>query len=122
VFFLDYDECHPAKIVHIPDCGPNARCVNLNMTYVCACNEGFENDGSECVSKYRQIDKETHSTTLRTYWPDLYQRRIIRLDELGQRKDSSSHNSSVYKHGRVDGSSVKTDYRCNASVQTNLLA
>ena len=29
--------------------------------------------------------------------PDLYYRRMIRLDELGQRKDSSSDISSVYK-------------------------
>ena len=49
--FLDYDECHPAKIVHVPDCGINGRCVNLNMTYVCACNEGFERNGNECISK-----------------------------------------------------------------------
>lgn len=36
-------------------------------------------------------------------------RRMIRLDELRQRKDSSSGNLSVYKRGKVDGSSVKTN-------------
>ena len=34
---------------------------------------------------------------------------MIRLDELGQRKDSSSDNSSVYKRGKADGLSVKTE-------------
>ena len=30
------------------------------------------------------------------YWPDLYKRRMIRVDEL-EGKDSSSDNSFVYK-------------------------
>ena len=33
---------------------------------------------------------------------DLSLRRMIRLEELGQRKDSSSDNSSVYKRGQAD--------------------
>ena len=32
-------------------------------------------------------------------------------DELGQRSSSSSDNSSVYKYGQTDGSSVQTNYR-----------
>ena len=47
---------------------------------------------------------------------------MICLSELGQGKDSSSDNSSVYKHGQADGSSVKTNYLRSSSVQTNLLA
>ena len=35
---------------------------------------------------------------------------MIRLSVLGQGKDSSSDNSSVYKHGQADGSCVKTNY------------
>ena len=38
------------------------------------------------------------------------------------RKNSSFDNSSVYKRGQADGSSVKTNYRRSSSVQTNLLA
>ena len=45
-----------------------------------------------------------------TNWPDLYWRQMIRLDELGRGIDSSSHNSSAYKRGQADGSSVKTNY------------
>ena len=40
--------------------------------------------------------------------------------KLGQRKDSSSDNSSVYKRGQTDGSSVKTNYLRSSFVQTNL--
>ena len=47
---------------------------------------------------------------------------MIRLDELGQRNDSSSDNSSVYKRGQADGSSVETNYYRSSSDQTNLLA
>ena len=47
---------------------------------------------------------------------------MIRLDELRQGKGSSSDNSSVYKHGQADGSSVKTNYLRSSSLQTNLLA
>ena len=47
---------------------------------------------------------------------------MIRLEELGQGIDSSSNNLSVYKHGQADGSSVKTNYLCSWSVQTNLFA
>ena len=39
-----------------------------------------------------------------TYWPDIYLRRIIRLDKLGQEFFSSSDNPSVYKYGQ------QTDY------------
>ena len=35
---------------------------------------------------------------------------MIRLDELGQGKYSSSNNSSLYKHGQADEPSVKTNY------------
>ena len=56
--FKDYDECHPAEVVHIPDCGINSRCVNLNMTYVCTCNEGYENNGNECTTYYQGKSKE----------------------------------------------------------------
>ena len=46
------------------------------------------------------------------------------LDELEQRKDTSSDNWSVYKRGQADGSSVKRNYLRSSSVQTktNLLA
>ena len=47
---------------------------------------------------------------------------MIRLDGLRQGKDSSSDNSSVYKLGQADRSSVKTNYLHSSSVQTNLLA
>ena len=47
---------------------------------------------------------------------------MIHLDELGQRRDSSSHNSSAYKRGQADGSSVKTNYLRSSPVQTNFLA
>ena len=47
---------------------------------------------------------------------------MIRLDELGQGKGSSCDNSSVYKKGQADGSSVKTNYLRSSSVQTNWLA
>ena len=44
---------------------------------------------------------------------------MVRLDERGQRKDSSSDNSSVYKRRQADGSSVKTNYLHSSSVQTS---
>ena len=47
---------------------------------------------------------------------------MIRPDELGQGKDSSSNNSSVYKNGQAGKSSDKTNYLRSFSVQMNLLA
>lgn len=47
-----------------------------------------------------------YSEVTRYDWPNLYQRRMTRLDELEQGKDSSSNNLSVYKRGKADGSSV----------------
>lgn len=49
--FPDYDECNPANI-HIPDCSPNAICLNLEATYNCTCIEGYTGDGINCVGKY----------------------------------------------------------------------
>ena len=53
------------------------------------------------------------------YWPDLYKRRMIRVDEL-EGKYSSSDNSFAYKRGQA--SSIKTNYLHSSSVQTNLFA
>ena len=44
------------------------------------------------------------------YWSDLYWRRMIRLGELEQRKDSSSDNSFADKRRQEGGISVKTNY------------
>ena len=53
---------------------------------------------------------------------------MIRLDELGQRKDTvhissdTAGGSSVCGRGQAYESSVKTNYLHSSSVQTNLLA
>ena len=47
---------------------------------------------------------------------------MIRLDELGQRKDGTSNNSSVYKRGQADASFIKTNYLPSSSLQMHLLA
>ena len=46
---------------------------------------------------------------------------MIRLDELGQRRDSSSHNSSAYKRGQADGSSVSSINWANTCVRSQCL-
>ena len=48
----DYDECNPALINHVPDCGSNANCVNRNMTYDCVCKDEFVSSGPDCVRKH----------------------------------------------------------------------
>ncbi|CAB4000659.1 Uromodulin-like 1 [Paramuricea clavata] len=57
--FQDYDECNPPDIIHTPDCGNNATCVNRNMSYDCVCDEGFANDGTGCILllAQRNVDK-----------------------------------------------------------------
>ena len=56
-----------------------------------------------------------------TYCPDLYQRRIIRVDELGQGKDGSSDNSFACKREQADGSSVKTNYVHSSSACSRMV-
>ncbi|CAB3990733.1 3-oxoacyl-[acyl-carrier- ] synthase, mitochondrial, partial [Paramuricea clavata] len=48
--FSDYDECNPPENIHIPDCGPNAMCTNLDSTYNCTCLEGYIGDGVNCAA------------------------------------------------------------------------
>ena len=50
--FLDYDECNPAGIVHVPDCPDNATCVNTNTSYECVCDSGFLRNGTDCIREY----------------------------------------------------------------------
>ena len=56
------------------------------------------------------------------YCPDLHQRRIIRVDGLGQGKDSSSDNFFACKREQADGSSVKTNYVHSSSACSDKLA
>ena len=53
---------------------------------------------SKCPEKATEYFHKIHNNSksdLRQHCPDLYKRWVIRLDELGQRKDSSSDNTSV---------------------------
>ena len=52
MYFTDYDECNPPENIHIPDCGPNAICTNLESTYNCTCIEGYTGNGINCVGKF----------------------------------------------------------------------
>jgi hypothetical protein len=51
-FISDYDECNPPKDVHIPDCGNNSVCTNLETTYECTCLEGFTRTGGNCTGTF----------------------------------------------------------------------
>jgi hypothetical protein len=55
MYFTDYDECNPPENIHIPDCGPNAICTNLDLTYNCTCLEGYIGNGINCAGKILYI-------------------------------------------------------------------
>ena len=45
-FYLipDVNECD----INANDCATDATCVNTNGSFTCACNQGFEGDGTLC--------------------------------------------------------------------------
>ena len=51
-FFIDYDECNPPANIHVPDCGPNAICTNIEATYNCTCLEGYARTGVNCTGEF----------------------------------------------------------------------
>ena len=46
--FIDIDEC----VLELDDCHDNATCNNTIGSYTCMCNDGFEGNGSHCISKF----------------------------------------------------------------------
>ncbi len=57
----DVDECSQDS----PPCDVNANCTNIEASYICQCNEGYEGDGVNCTgnSKCRALKFEVCTTT-----------------------------------------------------------
>ena len=47
VVFADIDEC----VLELDSCHDNATCMNSIGSYTCMCNDGFEGNGSHCISE-----------------------------------------------------------------------
>ncbi len=43
LLYIDIDECTSGN-----NCSVNAFCTNVNGSYYCTCNIGFQGDGSDC--------------------------------------------------------------------------
>ena len=46
--FADIDEC----VLKLDDCHDNATCMNSIGSFTCMCNDGFEGNGTHCVSEF----------------------------------------------------------------------
>jgi EGF domain len=46
--YLDVDYC---ALGH--NCDENATCLNLNTSYTCKCNRGFQGDGIRCTGTFK---------------------------------------------------------------------
>ena len=46
--FADIDEC----VLGSDNCHDNATCMNSIGSYTCMCNDGFEGNGSHCISEF----------------------------------------------------------------------
>ena len=46
--FIDIDECGAG----VSNCDTNAACANIDGTFTCTCNSGFEGDGTVCAGKF----------------------------------------------------------------------
>ena len=50
-FVLDLDECK----LKINLCDSNARCININGSYICQCDDGYSGDGFHCLGTHSYI-------------------------------------------------------------------
>lgn len=47
----DIDEC----VLKLDDCHDNATCMNSIGSYTCMCNDGFEGNGTHCISEFNYL-------------------------------------------------------------------
>ena len=68
----DIDECTTGN----DNCHPQARCCNVEGSFVCICNKGFTGDGVECcrrsnmiafINRTKSISKSTHKRKHKTF-------------------------------------------------------
>ena len=54
--FADIDEC----LLELDSCHDNATCMNSIGSYTCMCNDGFEGNGSHCISEFSCLPYDTN--------------------------------------------------------------
>ena len=56
--YTDIDECENKTI-----CENNARCINTEGSFFCECVDGFNRDGTVCISELIERDRDCLQTS-----------------------------------------------------------
>lgn len=61
ILFIDLNECDNGEAV----CSPDSRCLNVEGSYDCVCNKGFQGDGKVCndVDECTMLEKPCASNS-----------------------------------------------------------
>ena len=64
----DIDEC--GRGTH--DCDPYANCTDTEGSFMCACNLGYEGNGTDCQGKCALVTLLNHKSRSQAYLPSLF--------------------------------------------------